>query len=1475
MVEGVSQLSKTSFIETSSFVRLQQTLSLQNFSPLLSQGKRWERRDGKINDNQFKETMTISVKGKRPLDERTGKPLPKETNLVDFLARDEQLQQLVRIGMQTGAVNLTDIQNLLNEGFRMPSLSAGGEDPQKILFQKPLDARKKAEIIALVIKKVGDNNVAQRGRYIQEITNAMNAQIDRVGPHAGIALDQADYITALAVGGGDALIMAAHEADYAPYAFSQTDPSRRKVVDTVFHPTGTQHAREFSPLTEDTGKGLFAEKKRRRTFDSMKKAQQMLNREQDVLADLAGAQLLFNDMLPPDVIIEMGLLNLQIQREPDLVKREDLRHELVKKRQKAYVAILQANGVKGFNRTITKDPLNTAVHIEEGNQIQWLMENGHLTEQDVVEIQGRYRMTGEDVAQAKDGTYAYEKMGLVGRIRKRMKGLDRSTSLLDMNRLAMTDMLTANSEVIGNRKLNVAETVASTIQSFDISTRHMEELKKDPAIAPLPDSAKTEKAYEKMWEELQQKLHENGIRMKKTKSEDTQNIVKSFIQDRVRTELKLKENHPLKVDSHFATNVETTSFGEVEDQALKGIDLLYRRTLPEKAEPQYHGLEDENYRKKLENVVDRLNQAVQLAETRPKQTSQKKPKETPPVATAENAVVPPQNETKTETEVPKEIQEKIDQIVADRIKIAEKTPQRLQLAGESDDSELDRLTRYFQNGPLTVKENKNGIATPVGKIQLKTSDILKLAQNEAQFRATLNKKGQKVPTTDDEARDVLANYLAYHAIRKVIEYEVAKDPRNITKEENSVIQGKIAQLRNKDPQNDVLVQFEKQIKKSLEKVEGIKPKAETKPKPDTETKPSTPPSSSKPSEPTTNPTLPKKSPAPSVAPATQPTPEPAAKPTSTTLQTVSAPSVVSKPVESVASETEQPSNLILPAAFQKARKVFDSLQKTHGSSAIPDKVIVEHQADLMVQDNEGRYWQPMPNGRWWKFDNDRKEWIIATPPTEPIVIEPAPAVAAATTVVTDQSLEPVNNEGSTTVPTKESVKIENGVGIIVDLDQLALNQREDQLRYVTQEKPDIYTVEMGDPLSDIVINELKLSRFNIADNMTLDRDTFYKEWGKQPPVNAQLRQDLILSTYSHNFATDLIRKEIFQQLNLPTEEAIEIHLRDERNVSQINELAARIEKVVRTTLRLPDKVQLQETEIAPSVAVLSTETPTPPVEPAAPSPTPQITPTPTPTIIPTPIETPQVVSAPPPETIMPPVSVVPPIVSTVTQTPVVLPTPPNEPVPTTASKIQPPSSSSTSTTVTPPVQTANSGISSPPKPTSSYSVLGSSGLLRRIERTPSQENQSFDINKPLIPQVKDILQRDGLFEYKANKPEVIRSVMKSVFKELLRQDLADDRIKKIEIKGNNAIIDLSIPKGPIDVPVNIQLTYENGKLKMKAKSNFAFNGFVQGELRNQGLGDPNADIQPLLMNAMREQGIDASKVSLIVADSAITLSMSK
>ncbi len=407
------------------------------------------------------------------------------------------------------------------------SVTTGTEVAQKLDLSKPLTNIQKTEAIGLILQNIGQGNL------VEEIAAEMNQKLKRTGRFASTPFTQMDYLNALTAVGGQTLLNAVREADYRPYQITGEDSTRRKVSSLVT-PTyeSEDYRRELSKVTKDKGKD--------EGMDVFMEGEL----QESASVDVKAAQTMFNLFLPPSELLAINKLALQIGRETDLGKKESLRHELVKKRQMGYIALLQANGVKGYEAN--------------GPIVKELISKGVLTAEEVNSIQGK----------------------MVGRIEKIMtkKGIH-ELSLHDANIDSLVQ-ITSENYITRKKTGTVQKAVRNAFDSIEISRDAITKLEDELGEKGFSKSQRTRKAYEQLWKQFNGALTQEGLALKKgetpQETTDTEEALKLFFFDRVRTELGMTERK-IKFESGYK-NPSDVRLSEVEDWGIKGLDLLYRRT---------------------------------------------------------------------------------------------------------------------------------------------------------------------------------------------------------------------------------------------------------------------------------------------------------------------------------------------------------------------------------------------------------------------------------------------------------------------------------------------------------------------------------------------------------------------------------------------------------------------------------------------------------------------------------------------------------------------------------------------------------------------------------------------------------------------------------------------------------------------------------------------------------------------------------
>ncbi len=562
---------------TEAIVRLQKVFSFAEGGTIQLHGAKIELRGG-VNIDEERKGTPIETVGK-------GK---KQTNLVDFLQEDTSIQAILEKAIREDVLKAGQLR-----AVKLPiaSVTTGTEVAQKLDLSKPLTNIQKAEAIGLILQNIG------QGKFIEGIADTMNKKLKRTGDFVAIPFMQMDYLNALTAAGGQSLLNAVREADYRPYQINDIDKTRRKVSSSVSPIRSENLRREIAEVTEDQGMNVFEPVKK--VVEGIKGKKPVPELQESPSVDLKAAQLMFNLFLPPSELLAMNRLELQIGRETNLGKKESLRHELVKKRQTNYIALLQANGVKGYEAN--------------GPIVKGLIEKGVLTVEEVNSIQGE----------------------MVKGAKKIMGRKIHELSLHDANIESLIQTFSGNYNKQEGSNVNVTGQIRNAFNSIEISHDTITKLEREFETKGFSKSERTRKAYEQLWEQFSGALKNGGLEVAHKKGEtsqetaDTEEALKLFFLDRVRTELGMTERK-IKFESGFK-DPSDVRLSDVEDWGIKGLDLLYRRT---QSTQVYKDVGD--YDEKMRTLLQKI-------------ASQEEPSEGRSAVLVQETKIPKKLDAKTET----------------------------------------------------------------------------------------------------------------------------------------------------------------------------------------------------------------------------------------------------------------------------------------------------------------------------------------------------------------------------------------------------------------------------------------------------------------------------------------------------------------------------------------------------------------------------------------------------------------------------------------------------------------------------------------------------------------------------------------------------------------------------------------------------------------------------------------------------------
>lgn len=262
----------------------------------------------------------------------------KETNLVDHVLQDEQLRIILQEGMRLNILNEADFKNM---GLEPKNFQKGETANLKI---PGLNRLQKSEAISLVLQRLGESNSKTTSLFLDEASKlVLNTKNVKLLNEVGGTLDNQDLINALATGGREELNKYIVEQGYEPFAIGEEAPLRRVMAKLVSKDYSKEGAARV--LKETTP--FFADHKDVKLEDGTV-VEKVGVPEYSALVDMRVAQAMTNSMMPPEFHLTVARIESKIAGTTDVSKVADLRHEITRTKQKAYMALMNVYGVKGF-----------------------------------------------------------------------------------------------------------------------------------------------------------------------------------------------------------------------------------------------------------------------------------------------------------------------------------------------------------------------------------------------------------------------------------------------------------------------------------------------------------------------------------------------------------------------------------------------------------------------------------------------------------------------------------------------------------------------------------------------------------------------------------------------------------------------------------------------------------------------------------------------------------------------------------------------------------------------------------------------------------------------------------------------------------------------------------------------------------------------------------------------------------------------
>ena len=270
----------------------------------------------------------------------------KEHNLYDYASHPDQIQTMLQEGLRLGVIKQADFEE---RGINANIFRDGAEELVKLTLPE-LTKLQKADLITLLLLKV-DKSQAQTGNlFLDRLAGLIIDPQKVVSMHGGeenkgASFSNLDLLDVLTTAGREELSDYLLEQGYQPHSFApgETDAQRRVVAKLVQMARGEKYKRDLSGETP-----YFVDEPR---FNKTTKEVETIRvPEYSAKIDLLAAQGAYNVLLPADYFVNLAGLEAQAQTEKDPAVQADLRHAIVEERQIAYAALLNVFGAKGYER---------------------------------------------------------------------------------------------------------------------------------------------------------------------------------------------------------------------------------------------------------------------------------------------------------------------------------------------------------------------------------------------------------------------------------------------------------------------------------------------------------------------------------------------------------------------------------------------------------------------------------------------------------------------------------------------------------------------------------------------------------------------------------------------------------------------------------------------------------------------------------------------------------------------------------------------------------------------------------------------------------------------------------------------------------------------------------------------------------------------------------------------------------------------
>lgn len=270
----------------------------------------------------------------------------EENNLYDYASHPDQIKTMLQEGLRLGVINQADFEE---RGIHAYIFRQGANEPIKLNLPE-LNKLQKADLITLLLLKVDKSNAETGNLFLDRLSSLIIDPKKVVSMHGGegekgASFSNLDLLDVLTTAGREELSNYLLEQGYQPHSFpvGETDAQRRVVAKLVQMARGEPYKRVLSGETP-----YFVDKKHYN--ETTQEVETTRVPEYSAKIDLLAAQGAYNVLLPENYFVNLANLEAQALAETDPAVRADLRQTIVEERQIAYAALLSVFGAKGYER---------------------------------------------------------------------------------------------------------------------------------------------------------------------------------------------------------------------------------------------------------------------------------------------------------------------------------------------------------------------------------------------------------------------------------------------------------------------------------------------------------------------------------------------------------------------------------------------------------------------------------------------------------------------------------------------------------------------------------------------------------------------------------------------------------------------------------------------------------------------------------------------------------------------------------------------------------------------------------------------------------------------------------------------------------------------------------------------------------------------------------------------------------------------